>query len=75
MIEQTARRGPGRPRKSDAPAVAQVAPKQPKGPDATIITGWRATWSTKGRINPETTITLPSDEAAKIVEKGLARYA
>jgi hypothetical protein len=41
----------------------------------TIRVGWRATWSTRGRIAPETTATLPADEAAKIVEKGLATYA
>lgn len=75
MTEQTARRGPGRPRKSNAPAITQVSPRQPEGPEAMIVTGWRATWSTKGRIAPETTATLPSEEAARIVEKGLARYA
>ena len=73
MAEQTARRGPGRPRKSSAPS--PEAPKPSPDGMATIVVGWRATWSTKGRIAPETTATLPSDEAARIVEKGLARYA
>ena len=72
MSEQTARRGPGRPRKSEA--VSETPKAAPSG-EVTILVGWRATWSTKGRIAPETKATLPADEAARIVEKGLARYA
>jgi hypothetical protein len=72
MTEDKPRRGPGRPRR--APEHTQVSPKQPASEMVTIRLGWRDAWTSRGRIKGKETVTLRSDEAQKIVEKGLAQY-
>jgi kynurenine formamidase len=62
------RRGP------KSPAFTKEIVRQPVGDIVNVRIGWRATWSSKGRLDPETTVALRADEAEAIVKKGLATY-
>ena len=62
------RRGP------KSPAFTKEIVRQPVGDIVSIKIGWRATWSSKGRLAPDATVALKAEEAAAIVNKGLATY-